>query len=368
MPLKPELLELLACPQCKQPVEMSGSEDAVECRSCHSRFPVRDGIPVMLVYRDEEQGDHPRANETVLSGTGRLLILNDGKPGHVNQSLAFARLLKRDYTLHDVGFKYRTSKGASYLADRLGVYTPRLFMAELPTGTYDAVVSAGSETYYANRTLSKRLGCKSVAIMMPKSYRLDFDLIVAQHHDNPPDRPNIVPVPINLSFSQPQGVVTPRPGDRYIALIVGGDSAQQKLDVTLLRDQVEKILQLFPEHHIWLTTSRRTSSDAEKMLRHYPFQDPVWYSENPVNPIADYLHYCDYVFVTADSSSMISEAVSFGRACVEVLPLAEELPSRSKFVRLLSRLQEMGCLHLFDGSCGACQKKVDLCFILNKTK
>nr|WP_320115676.1 ELM1/GtrOC1 family putative glycosyltransferase [uncultured Desulfuromonas sp.] len=368
MSLQPELLELLACPQCKQPVEMSGDNDAVYCRSCHSSFPVRDGIPVMLVYRDDEATSAAAPRENLLPGSGPLLILNDGKAGHVNQSLAFARLLNRDYTLLNVGFKYRASKGFSYVADRFGFYTPRLFMADMPSGQFDAVVSAGSETYYANRTLSRRLGCKSIAIMMPKSYRLDFDLIVAQQHDNPPDKPNILPVPINLSFSQPQGVVNPADKQRYIALIIGGDSAQQKLDVDLLRRQVEKILDLFPDHRVWLTTSRRTPAAAEEMLRHYAFSDPVWYSHNPVNPIPDFLHCAEYVFVTADSSSMISEAVSFGKACVEVLPLAQEMPSRGKFIRLLSRLEEMGCLHVFDGTCRSCQKKVDLCFILNKTK
>ncbi|WP_316346955.1 ELM1/GtrOC1 family putative glycosyltransferase [Desulfuromonas acetoxidans] len=367
MSLQPELLELLACPQCKQPVEMSGDE-AVHCCSCHSRFPVRDGIPAMLVYRNDGKPNEATPHKSLLPGSGPLLILNDGKPGHVNQSLAFAKLLNRDYRLLDVGFKYRTSKGFSYVADRFGFYSPRFFMADIPTDHYDAVVSAGSETYYANRTLSRCLGCKSVAIMMPKSYRLDFDLIVAQQHDNPPAQANIVSVPINLSFSQPQGVVTPVTAERYIALIVGGDSAQQKLDVDLLRQQVEKIMQLFPDHKVWLTTSRRTPVAAEQMLRDYPFTDPIWYSDNPVNPISDYLHGADYVFVTADSSSMISEAVSFGNACVEVLPLSVPMPTRGKFFRLLSRLETMDCLHVFDGSCRSCKKKVDLCFILNKPK
>jgi hypothetical protein len=368
MLLQPDLLNLLACPKCKQPVEMAGSEEAVQCRSCHACFEVHDGIPVMLDrrLRSREHGAAP--HDTLLSGNGRLLILNDGKPGHVNQSLAFARLLNREYTMLDVGFKYRTSKGFSYLADRIGIYTPLLFMSEIPSGRYDAVVSAGSETYYANRTLARRLGCKSITTMMPKSYRLNFDLIVAQHHDNPPVQANIVPVPINLSFSQPQGVVTPTVGERYIALIIGGDNSQQAMDVELLRQQVEKILTLFPDHRVWMTTSRRTPPAAEKMLRQYDFEDAIWYSQNQVNPIADYLHYADYVFVTADSSSMVSEAVGFGTACVEVVPLAAQLPKRGKFIRLLSQLEQMGCLHVFDGSCGSCQKKVDLSCLLNNSK
>lgn len=55
-----ELLSILACPACKQPVELkesAGAEGAAEqwlaCVSCGRRYPVRDGIPIMLI--DEAQ-------------------------------------------------------------------------------------------------------------------------------------------------------------------------------------------------------------------------------------------------------------------------------------------------------------------------
>ncbi len=51
--LDPVLLEILACP-CEHhaPVSVVGSDDdptALECRRCRTTFPVRDGIPVMLL-------------------------------------------------------------------------------------------------------------------------------------------------------------------------------------------------------------------------------------------------------------------------------------------------------------------------------
>lgn len=42
-----ELLEILACPSCRARVEEEGGE--VVCSACGRRYPVRDGIPVMLV-------------------------------------------------------------------------------------------------------------------------------------------------------------------------------------------------------------------------------------------------------------------------------------------------------------------------------
>jgi uncharacterized protein YbaR (Trm112 family) len=42
-----ELLKILACPVDKAPVELKG--DRLVCTSCGRQYPIRDGIPVMLV-------------------------------------------------------------------------------------------------------------------------------------------------------------------------------------------------------------------------------------------------------------------------------------------------------------------------------
>lgn len=290
----------------------------------------------------------------------RLLILSDGKPGHVNQSIAFARHLGCEYDLVPVTFKRRLYKGLSYLADRFGYYSTNLFNAERLSQRYAAVVSAGSETYYANRTLARQLGCKAIAIMLPQGYRLDFDLIVAQQHDEPPQRKNILSLPINLTYVKPLGLVTPQPDKRYVALILGGDSIHGKMDVDLLWRQVEQIFDLFPDHGFWMSTSRRTPGRVEKMLRGFQFDRAVYYSQEPINPIPDFLQYSEFVFMTADSTSMISEAVSFGGSCVEVLPLSDRFSKSDKFSRFINELAGMHCLHLFDGELGNAAEKISL--------
>jgi uncharacterized protein YbaR (Trm112 family) len=47
------LLTILACPACTGDLEPDAERVALLCRSCNLVFPVRDGIPVLLVDQAE---------------------------------------------------------------------------------------------------------------------------------------------------------------------------------------------------------------------------------------------------------------------------------------------------------------------------
>jgi uncharacterized protein YbaR (Trm112 family) len=48
-----ELCTILACPACKGDLEPNAGRSALFCRHCSLAFPIRDGIPVMLVDQVE---------------------------------------------------------------------------------------------------------------------------------------------------------------------------------------------------------------------------------------------------------------------------------------------------------------------------
>jgi uncharacterized protein YbaR (Trm112 family) len=68
--IDPRLLEILVCPACRGEIEPRQDESGLECRRCGRVYPVRDGIPVMLV-NEASAPTRDIAVEQPDPGTGR---------------------------------------------------------------------------------------------------------------------------------------------------------------------------------------------------------------------------------------------------------------------------------------------------------
>lgn len=53
--IDPELLALLACPACHG--TLTQHENRLICQNCQRRYPIEDGIPVLLVEEAEQPED-----------------------------------------------------------------------------------------------------------------------------------------------------------------------------------------------------------------------------------------------------------------------------------------------------------------------
>jgi mitochondrial fission protein ELM1 len=285
-----------------------------------------------------------------------LLIVSDGRKGHENQSVALAKYLGMPYEIVRVDAAFVGSKLLGYAGDKLNVRLKNFVLEqEIPPQSYAAVIGTGSSTYYAVKYLAKVYDARSIVTMLPRGYRYDFDLIFAQRHDNPPRRENIIEIPANFAYVEPQGIY--QPYGRAVGIVIGGDNGVFTFDKKHLRAQLDRIVALYSGYEIAVTTSPRTPGEIEELVASYGFDYEVIYSQKAVNPIPDFLARCERVFITADSTSMISEAVSFGEASVEILPLQSTKPN--KFERFIAQLESEGYLHLFDGRPEEANRKID---------
>lgn len=60
MTLDKDLLEILVCPNDRAEVEYLEDEQVIVCSGCGYRYPVRDGIPVMLIDEAEKPADRKK--------------------------------------------------------------------------------------------------------------------------------------------------------------------------------------------------------------------------------------------------------------------------------------------------------------------
>ena len=44
-----KLLDILVCPKCKGDLNLTDEKDGLICDACKLNYPIRDGIPVMLI-------------------------------------------------------------------------------------------------------------------------------------------------------------------------------------------------------------------------------------------------------------------------------------------------------------------------------
>lgn len=65
MPIKKDLLDILACPACHGNIVHDDAKDTLNCVSCRRQYPIRNDIPVMLI---DEATIPPDAGSTGAEG------------------------------------------------------------------------------------------------------------------------------------------------------------------------------------------------------------------------------------------------------------------------------------------------------------
>ena len=308
-----------------------------------------------------------------MTNNGKAIVLTDGKAGHENQSKAFARALGLDFQLVPVKFKSPFHKMLSYLFDRLGIRAVGLLQgmdwlfAAPPNHTTTAppdhltIIGTGSGTFYAAKSLARKIsGAKCGVVLYPRGYKLStFDCILAPTFDNPAKLPNVVEIPANLVANDAEfyekGVASFKERyqgatDNLVGVIVGGPNKCSSMTVEWMKSRLDEIFAANKGAELVVTTSRRTPADVEALVDSYPWSYKLIYSKDHFNPIPAFVQLAKRLYVTAESTGMLSEACTFGSA--EVIALDNLKPGPHKFRRFVENLRQEGYV---DGC-----RKVDL--------
>jgi KDO2-lipid IV(A) lauroyltransferase len=325
---------------------------------------VRDNLQRLIANFERHIAEHPAEYlwSYKIWKYGRqksIVILSDGKTGHLRQSEAAAGIM-RGY-LQDKGATVSTRTIEVKLKNRSAQFVVplcaclsgkyqcqsclRCLKKFLEKDAYeslrgahaDIVISCGSSVAAVNYILSKSPGVKSIAIMRPSVFSMSrFDLVLIPRHDAPPKRKNVVRTEgalnvISQQYLKDQAeklfqVITPAlPAPRfYLGLLLGGDTK----DFCLRKEQVEVIIEQIKgvaekeDAGVLVTTSRRTSPEIERLVTEkfqgYPRCKllVIANKNNPGFAVGGILGAAKAVIVSPESISMVSEAASSGRAII----------------------------------------------------
>lgn len=292
----------------------------------------------------------------------RCVIISDGKRGHENQSRVVARMLGDsaplvmhlrpqvreggwNETLLRLRFRFMCTASLDqqnaaglvkrYLQPEAAGDLRRLAQAVKEQGSALQLVtiSAGTPPATFNLVMARLLKAKSICIMTPSLLpQIRFTLNIVPAHDVSAGSrlaENVIATPLALGYHDTAAAELLAGqlaveykldrSARYWGVAVGGPSRTCPWAGDCILDELAALHGLANgmDARLLVTTSRRTPSHVTAWLKqHYGDSERVPYildaARNPLNPLPAFYELCERIFITADSFSMLSEAVQAG--------------------------------------------------------
>lgn len=290
-----------------------------------------------------------------MNGPRLVIILSDGIRGHVNQSRGVALWLSRlggcpnrELTVPKI------SSAKRFLALKVRLKTlPRgdrerarrwleksegmalmiaifgILEEEGLSGRETLFLSTGSTAAPYCLALARFFGARAATVMTPSILGTrPFDYAVVPAHDCPRRAGNTY-----VTLGAPNAIETEKlkkeaeilfakyPPDSPVrwGVLIGGDDRNYRISGGWIHKTIGFLVNDARKKgaDLYLTTSRRTSPDAERALESLAGEIPAFRmmllaSKDPSNPVPGILGGCQEVFCTEDSVSMVSETATAG--------------------------------------------------------
>ncbi len=278
----------------------------------------------------------------------RILVIFDGKPGHLSQALGMARLIAErqpDTEIHTLGAKPLVkllNRPLRWLAKQETHSAPYIIsslhkMEKIPANAPSLIISFGGNVVALSISLSRYWNIPN--ILIGNSYGTPEHLIDchATAFGEQGNDKNRLATGIALCKADPvictkaaEQLLAQNPNQALWSLFVGGNgSGYEYRDHDWYRLGVG-LKKLSAQYHVrWLiSSSRRTGTQGIQILKKYAEDaicaDSIWYGEKNHTPLDAYLGAAERIFCTADSLSMLSEAVAMTKPVIALHPQAHK--------------------------------------------
>jgi KDO2-lipid IV(A) lauroyltransferase len=309
----------------------------------------------------------------------RILILSDGKAGHLCQAQAVAKNIVQEYVgkgvqvevqNEEVRFKNKFAQGVFTLNSvfsgkyscqgslwYLSKFLEKRSFKKLTALSPDIVISCGSSLAALNFILARQNLSKSIAVLKPSVLSTRrFGLVIMPRHDRPPKRKNVLVTEGVLNLIDQEYLSEQA---EALSLLLKEDTAKKKLRIGVLlggdtsrfvlsREVISEVIaqvKSAARHlgaEILFTTSRRTSPEVEVLVKKELKDDPlckllvVANEKNIPEAVGGILGLSQIIVVSPESTSMVSEAVC-SRKYVVVFESDGLIRKHRKFLEYFAR-------------------------------
>ncbi len=305
--------------------------------------------------------------------TRTIWIISEGSPGHVSQSAGLATALADRTPLEIHQFECRPKingfvrhlirliwmgKNGKPLPDRWLYGSIGLERSAVSTPPPDLILSSGGRSVFAARTLAVRHGVPFVFLGERKPYPASWfhttftpSSLETATNDI---RMDVIPTKITeKSVREAAADWLEKPSGKLWTILIGGKSRSHDYQDNDWENLVAGMVALAERESIrWLlTTSRRTGKEVEARLQallpREILADAVWWCHQPEKKFNAYLGAADRIWVTQDSVSMVTEAVSARKPVSAISPAHTPFPETSFVPGYMARLESLGLVERF---------------------
>ena len=278
-------------------------------------------------------------------------VITEGMAGTENQCLGVAEALGVTPVIKRVGLLSPWKA----LSPWLGYEQSWSFSEKLEPPWPDLLLASGRKSIAVSRYIKKKSGGKTftVQIQDPRINPGAFDLVAVPYHD-PTRGENVIVTDAAPNRLTPQKLEEARtefaplfqdmPPPRA-AILIGGTSKAHIMTLPVMERLANQIQNL--DASVMVTASRRTDDDCLRILKTALENRPytyLWDGEGP-NPYFGLMAWADYILVTEDSASMLSEAGTTGKPVYMI-----KMEGGGKRIdKLHAHLHELGVARTFTG-------------------
>lgn len=266
----------------------------------------------------------------------------DGRPGHEKQTVGIVTSLQQKISIELVTINVSRKIAPLQVLDVVRYYAAPSREKYPDLADCNLLIGTGTHTHLPMLDVKKVHGLPVVTCMSPASYLQNrFDLIFSPQHDRPEKAANIVET---VGPPNPNCDTGRHEDDRVLLLCGGSDPKSHSWNSDEIVACFEKLVQHGPSRKYILSSSPRTPVETVLQLislaDQYDNIDFHDFANTPRGWVEKQYERCAQVWVTADSISMVYEALSSG-CRVGIVPVRWRRHD-SKFSRSVQYLMKTG--------------------------